>query len=135
MAGFGLTDTSTNLQGAINGEVFEYTQMYPAYIAVAEMQDEKVALSAMRLPLKQKNPRGTLRPGKEAVDAGKDLEADVVLLCPVCGFISLPAKKTNAPFAKQKREIHRILKGLSHVRSAPIDGPHGGLLQEEMIHA
>ena len=50
-AGFGLSTTSDNLQGAINGELHEVNQMYPAYIAVAEMQEEKTAISAMRLSL------------------------------------------------------------------------------------
>ncbi len=47
-AGFGLTSTSENLQGAIDGETFEFTQMYPAYIAVAEMQGEESAVRAMK---------------------------------------------------------------------------------------
>src|SRR5699024_1139402 len=47
-AGFGLASTSENLQGGIDGELFEVQQMYPAYIAVAEMQEEKAAVSAMK---------------------------------------------------------------------------------------
>ena len=34
--GFGLSSTSENLQAAIDGEMFEVNEMYPAYIAVAE---------------------------------------------------------------------------------------------------
>src|SRR5687767_6882986 len=44
MAEFGYGPTSENLKGAIAGETFEFTQMYPAYIAVAEMQGEKEAV-------------------------------------------------------------------------------------------
>ncbi len=105
MAGFGLSDTSTNLQGAIDGEVFEYTQMYPAYIAVAEMQGEKTALSAMRFAIEAEKVHAELyTKAKEAVDAGKDLEADVVLLCPVCGFISLTGEEDECPICKAKKE-------------------------------
>ena len=65
MAGFGINSTSDNLEAAKNGEIFESTQMYPAFIAVAEMQGEK-----------------------EAVDAGKDLDVEKIYLCPVCGYIT-----------------------------------------------
>ena len=49
--GFGYSSTSENLQGAIDGELFEVEQMYPAYIAVAEMQNENAAISAMRFAI------------------------------------------------------------------------------------
>lgn len=105
MAGFGLTETSANLQGAIDGEVFEYTQMYPAYIAVAEMQDEKTALSAMRFAIEAEKVHAELfGKAKEAVDAGKDLEPAVVMLCPVCGFITLTGEEDECPICHAKKE-------------------------------
>ena len=105
MAGFGLGSTSENLQGAINGETFEFTQMYPAYIAVAELQEEKAAISAMRFAIEAEKVHAELfGKAKEAVDGGKDLEADKVLLCPVCGFISLTGEEDECPICHAKRE-------------------------------
>lgn len=105
MAGFGLNETSQNLQGAIDGETFEFTQMYPAYIAVAELQEEKTAISAMRFAIEAEKVHAELFGiAKEAVDAGKDLEAEVVLLCPVCGFISLTGEEENCPICNAKKE-------------------------------
>lgn len=105
MAGFGMGTTSENLQGAIDGEVFEYTQMYPAYINVAEMQGEKNAVSAMRFAIEAEKVHAELYGvAKEAVDAGKDLEAEKILLCPICGFISLTGEEDNCPICKAKRE-------------------------------
>jgi rubrerythrin len=43
MAVFGLGSTSQNLQGGINGETFEITEMYPTYIEMAKFQGEKGA--------------------------------------------------------------------------------------------
>ncbi len=104
-SGFGLNSTSENLQGAINGEVFEYTQMYPAYIAVAEMQEEKTAVSAMRFAIEaEKVHAERFTQAKEAVDNGKDLDTELVLLCPVCGYISLTGEEDNCPICKAKRE-------------------------------
>ncbi len=105
-AGFGLSTTSDNLQGAINGELHEVNQMYPAYIAVAEMQGEKTAVSAMRFAIEAEKVHADLfTKAKEAVDAGNDLEAKVVELCPVCGYITLTGEEDNCPLCKAKKEL------------------------------
>ncbi len=105
MAGFGISTTSENLQGAINGEVFEYTQMYPAYIAVAEMQEEKTAVRAMKFAIEAEKVHAELfTQAKEAVDEGKDLEATDVLLCPICGFISLTGEEHICPICNAKKD-------------------------------
>lgn len=104
-AGFGLNSTSENLQGAINGELFEVEQMYPAYIAVAELQEEKAAVSAMRFAIAAEQVHADLfTEAKKAVDAGKDLEAKVVELCPVCGYITLTGEEEECPLCKAKKD-------------------------------
>lgn len=104
--GFGIGNTSENLQAAINGETFEFTQMYPAYIAVAEMQGEKDAVRAMRYAIEaEKIHAERYATAKEAVDAGKDLDADVVYLCPVCGYIALNDEDETCPLCGVKKEL------------------------------
>ena len=44
MAVFGSGSTSQNLQGGINGETYEITEMYPTYLETAKFQKEKGAL-------------------------------------------------------------------------------------------
>lgn len=105
---FGYGSTSENLQGAINGELFEVEQMYPAYIAVAEMQNEKTALSAYRYAIEAEKVHAELfTKAKEAVDQGKDLEADVILLCPVCGFITITGEEDICPLCNAKKELFK----------------------------
>ncbi len=105
-AGFGKTTTSENLQGAINGEVFEYEQMYPAYIEVAKMQGEDDAVRAMRFAIEAEKVHAELfTQAKEAVDAGNDLEAEVVDLCPVCGYVTLTTDEEVCPLCGCKREL------------------------------
>lgn len=88
MAGFGIGTLKENLEGAKGGEVFEYTQMYPAYIAVAEMQEEKEAVKAMRFAIEaEKVHAERYQEAIDAVEAGKDLDVEKILLCPVCGYI------------------------------------------------
>ena len=103
--GFGLTTTSDNLQGAIDGETFEFEQMYPAYIEVAEMQGEKAAVSAMRFAIEAEKVHAELfTEAKKAVDAKKDLEVEEVLLCPFCGFVSITGEEEDCPICKAKKE-------------------------------
>ena len=106
-AGFGLGSTSENLQGGIDGELFEVEQMYPAYIAVAEMQGEKEAISAMKYAIEAEKTHAELFTiAKEAVDAGKDLEVeDKVYLCPVCGYITLEDNQEPCPLCHAKRQL------------------------------
>ena len=62
--------------------------MYPAYIEVAEMQEEKEAVRAMRFAVEaEKVHAERFGKAKEFVDDGKDLEVEEILLCPVCGYI------------------------------------------------
>ena len=106
MAGFGIGDTSENLAGAKGGEVFEYTQMYPAYISVAEMQEEKTAVKAMRFAIEaEKVHAERYQEAKDAVDAGKDLDAEKIFLCPVCGYITFDANEENCPICNAKSSV------------------------------
>lgn len=106
MAGFGMGDTVENLQGAKGGEVFEYTQMYPAYIAVAELQEEKGAIKAMRFAIEaEKVHAERYQEAIDAVEAGKDLDADKIFLCPVCGYITFDANEETCPICGSKSKV------------------------------
>ncbi len=108
MGEFGYGETSENLEGAIAGETFEYTQMYPAYIAVAEMQGEKEAIRAMRFATEAEKIHAQLfTKAKEAVDSGKDLEAEKIYLCPICGFISITGEEEICPLCNAKKELFK----------------------------
>ncbi len=105
MAGFGISNTSNHLEGAIGGEVFEYTQMYPAYIAVAELQEEKEAVKAMKFAIEAEKVHAVrYEEAKKAVDGGKDLDVEGVYLCPVCGYITFDSEETNCPICNCKCE-------------------------------
>ncbi|MBU5669134.1 Rubrerythrin-2 [Peptoniphilus sp. MSJ-1] len=94
-AGFGINSTSENLEAARNGELFESTQMYPAYIAVAEMQEEKEAVRAMKYATAAEQVHADrFQTAKEAVDAGKDLDVETIYLCPVCGYITFEEEES-----------------------------------------
>ena len=83
----GIGKTLANLETAFGGESFEIAEMYPAYIAVAQMQEEKRALGSMEDALAaEKVHQALYAKAKEAVAGGKDVEVGVVWVCSVCGF-------------------------------------------------
>lgn len=86
MAPFGLGSTSRNLQGAINGETFEITEMYPAYLNEAKLQSEAEAEQSFRYALSAERIHAKMfAKAKQAVDAGKDLDLGTVQICDNCG--------------------------------------------------
>ena len=87
MAGFGLAGTGQNLAGAVEGELFEVNEMYPAYIEVAGTQEEKKAQDSMEDALQAEKVHAQLyTQALEAAKAGKDMELGKVWVCSVCGF-------------------------------------------------
>lgn len=86
-AGFGAGKTADHLQGAIEGENFEITQMYPAYIAVAEAQKEKDAARSMMWAMAaEKIHHEMYKTAKKNVDKGKDADFKAIQVCGNCGY-------------------------------------------------
>jgi rubrerythrin len=83
----GIGKTIDNLGAAFDGETFEINEMYPAYMAVAELQGEKRALGSMGDALAAEKIHAALyATAKEAVAAGHDIGAQPVFVCGVCGY-------------------------------------------------
>jgi len=107
-AGFGLGTTSENLQAAKEGEDFEIEQMYPAYIKVAEMQEEKRAVASMQFAIEAEKTHSELyAKAKEAVDSGKDFEIEDVHVCEVCGYTVVNGALDACPICGAKKEKFR----------------------------
>lgn len=106
MAGFGIGNASENLESARAGEIFEATEMYPAYIAVAEMQEEKEAVRAMRFAIEaEKVHADRFGKAKADVDAGKDFQAEKIQLCPICGYIAVDEDLAECPICHSKSSV------------------------------
>jgi rubrerythrin len=84
--GFGLGATSDNLAGAIEGEVFEIEEMYPAYLAVAQFQNEPQAVRSMNFAVEAEKIHADMyKKAKKSVDGGKDIHLGPIQICDVCG--------------------------------------------------
>jgi rubrerythrin len=79
--------TKDNLQHAIDGENFEVDEMYPAYKAVAELQEEKGAVRSTHWALETEKVHAKMyEAAKQAVESGKDASGEQIWVCPVCGY-------------------------------------------------
>ncbi len=105
----GLTKgTSDNLQDGIDGEHFEINEMYPAYKAVAELQQEKGAIRSTHWALETEKVHETMyRKAKEAVDSGKDAGVGKIYVCPVCGYTMEGDAPDICPICNAKRETFK----------------------------
>jgi rubrerythrin len=82
----GVKGTAENLQVAIDGEGYEFREMYPEFLAEAEKEGNKPAEITFKNALAVEEIHHGLYEGAlEAVKAGKDLEAASVFVCSVCG--------------------------------------------------
>jgi rubrerythrin len=99
--------TEENLQTGIDGENFEVDEMYPAYEAIARLQEEKGAQKSIYYAVEaEKIHSAYYQEAKEKVKQGKDFELTSVHICPVCGYTQidgdLPVKCPVCGIASEK---------------------------------
>jgi rubrerythrin len=106
--GFGLGGTSENLQGAIEGELFEVNEMYPVYVHGAELQEEKGAHRTFGYALSAEEIHAAMyQSAKQAVDAGTDVELGPVQICEVCGYTAVGEAPDTCPLCNVKSDRFR----------------------------
>jgi len=90
--------TEENLQEAMNGENFEVEEMYPAYDAVAKLQDEKAAIRSIHFAIEAEKIHAAMyAEAKQSTREGRDLEIGDVYICPVCGYTAHDEIPDNCP--------------------------------------
>jgi rubrerythrin len=83
----GIKSTAENLDAAIGGENFEVDEMYPAYIAVAKLQEEKNAVISMNGALEAEKTHASMYgDARKAAVEKKDIALGKVQICDVCGY-------------------------------------------------
>lgn len=104
-----LSDTSANLQTGIDGETFEVEEMYPAYHAVAELQEEAGAERSTRWAQEAEKEHAILyTDAKAAVDNAGDIKEEQVYVCSACGWTGVGEPPDNCPICNAKKERFKI---------------------------
>lgn len=92
----GVGDTAANLAAAIEGEGFEFQQMYPKFIAQAQSEGNKAAeITFKNANAVEEIHHGLYSAALGSLKAGKDLAQDRIFVCSICGNTvggSAPAK-------------------------------------------
>lgn len=102
-------NTAENLQTAISGETFEVEEMYPAYDAVAKLQEEKTAQKSINNALEaEKVHAGLYTKAKQAVEAGMDIEISKISVCKICGWTIEGDAPERCPLCNASREYFKI---------------------------
>ena len=89
--------TAENLQAAIDGETYEYTEMYPPMADLADEEGHR-AKTMFRFALGAEKVHAEIyAKALEAVKKNVDLDVSEFYLCPVCGYIELGSPPEKCP--------------------------------------
>ena len=94
----GVGDTRQNLQAAIEGERYEFEEMYPRFVQEAEADGSKGALISFRNAMAvEKTHCGLYTEALKALSGGKDLDAAAIYVCDVCGHTAIGEAPDKCP--------------------------------------
>lgn len=103
----GIGKTGENFDTAIAGETYGIEEMYPAFKAVAELQDEKSAIRSIDYAVAaEKDHAQFYKRAKESVYNEKDLNIGDIWVCSVCGHTVEGEPPDICPVCKVKKEMY-----------------------------
>ncbi len=100
-----IATTAENLQAAIDGETYEFTEMYPPMVELAVADGHK-AKTMFKFAVDAEAVHAKIyAQALEAVKKGVDLDVSEFYLCPVCGYIELGSAPEKCPVCGAKKTI------------------------------
>jgi rubrerythrin len=95
-------DTKANLQAAIDGETYEYKEMYPSFESDAKSESQDAAGKQFALAKAAEEVHARLYTETlNNLKNGKEEDVDYYL-CPVCGYIEKGKAPDSCPICKAK---------------------------------
>ncbi len=96
--------TAENLKAAVEGETYEYQDMYPPMLTQAQTENHK-GKRMIGFAVKAEAVHANLsKLALEAVSQGKDLSETNFYLCPVCGHVEMGTPPATCPICGAKGE-------------------------------
>jgi rubrerythrin len=93
----GVGTTLQNLEAAVKGETYEFTEMYPPMAEQAKAEGHKAKTLLDWANRAEKVHAGLFTQALEAMKAGKDLSQMEVYLCPICGDVEFGVPPDKCP--------------------------------------
>lgn len=82
-----IKSTKENLQAALNGEIYEFTDMYPEFIKTASQEGNTAAATTFNYANQVEKVHGKLyEKALESANQNKDIEEKEFFVCQVCGY-------------------------------------------------
>ena len=101
----GVQTTAENIQAAIDGEGFEFKEMYPGYVTEAENEGNKAAVNTFKHALEvEKVHHALYSAAQKSLKAGKDLPQAPMFVCNVCGYTVAGAAPDKCPVCGAKKD-------------------------------
>jgi len=101
----GVKSTAENVVAAIEGEGYEYREMYPKFLAEAEAEGNKPAIATFKYALAvEQAHHGLYKQAEKALNEGKDLEAAAIFVCQVCGNTVTGEAPDECPVCGAKKD-------------------------------
>lgn len=93
----GVGTTLQNLEAAVAGETYEFTEMYPPMVKQANIEGHEARIMLGFANEAEKVHARLFQQALEALKAGKDLSVMEVYFCPVCGDVELGSPPEKCP--------------------------------------
>ncbi|HAR44470.1 MAG TPA: rubrerythrin [Bdellovibrionales bacterium] len=103
----GVNSTLENLKDAVNGETYEYTEMYPPMLEQARLENHKGKTMISFAEQAERVHAELYKQALAAVEAGHDLKNAEIYICPVCGDIHIGEPNANCPICGVKPDKYR----------------------------
>lgn len=101
----GVKSTAENVQAAIDGEGYEYKEMYPQFLSEAEAEGDQGAVRTFKYALAvEETHHGMYAQALEAVQAGRDLPGGPIFVCPYCGHTVWGEAPDRCPVCNTAKE-------------------------------
>lgn len=101
----GIRKTAENLAAAIEGEGFEFQEMYPPYLQQAKDEGDKPAEISFRNALAvEEIHHGLYSQALQAIKAGGDLPGRKIYVCEICGNTVYDNAPDQCPVCSVPRE-------------------------------
>ena len=101
----GIQDTADNLQSAVDGEGFEFQDMYPKFVAEAEAEGNSGAVISFKNAMAvEEIHHGLYAEALDTLAAGNDLPAGAIFVCGVCGNTVKGAAPEKCPICGAPRK-------------------------------
>jgi len=104
----GIGSTRDNLKAAVEGESYEFTEMYPGFIEQAKVENnEKAEITFNYANKVEKVHHGLYRKALELLEAGQEARDEPYFVCPVCGYTVAGEAPEKCPVCGTPRKMFK----------------------------